>query len=529
MRPSPNNRFMINNTIRILQHDYRITKPSISNNVSPTNNIGQQQQQQKNLTPFLLSWSTKPIPNNVTANNNKSTITTTLIKTQIPSNNNGNNKLPITKYRTIMQQLWHTLLPYDYPHSVKTGYVQYVLFTMSGSCFGTAASVLSIQAMLSSIGVGATTGIQLPLAATLNWILKDGLGQLGGVLFASFVNTKFDSEAKRWRFKADCMLALSVILESCTGIFPTLFLPIASIANVGKNIAWLSASATRASIHQSFTLQHNLGDVTAKSGSQTIAASILGTFLGLSTSAMLVHNPWELMFAVSVLSGAHLSSSFIALTYVSLNTLNPSRGVMAMEEIIQQQLEKQSSEGDAAMVKDSVLTPIQVGRKEMFMLFPQFFNKFWNNSKENIMIRVGIPLDGFAQHDDDIRNALEFAWKNKQPYIMSPIRNRQHRLHKINLIFFDEANSNQVIHGFLEACLYFRLEQQQQQQQQQVHDDQNLKVSRRDLARKYANEINMKYDMNQILQEKGWDMNHLFIEEYHGRIIIINDDGNYLK
>ena len=47
-----------------------------------------------------------------------------------------------------------------------------------------AGDVLSMQAMLSAIGVGSGS---IPLAATLNWILKDGLGQLGGVIFASMV------------------------------------------------------------------------------------------------------------------------------------------------------------------------------------------------------------------------------------------------------------------------------------------------------------------------------------------------------
>ena len=42
----------------------------------------------------------------------------------------------------------------------------------------------------------------LPLAATLNWIIKDGMGQFGGILFASLVNNKFDADPKRWRMVA---------------------------------------------------------------------------------------------------------------------------------------------------------------------------------------------------------------------------------------------------------------------------------------------------------------------------------------
>ena len=51
-----------------------------------------------------------------------------------------------------------------------------------------AGGVLSMQSLLCAIGIGASEA--LPLAATLNWVIKDGLGQLGGVIFASVV---------RWR------------------------------------------------------------------------------------------------------------------------------------------------------------------------------------------------------------------------------------------------------------------------------------------------------------------------------------------
>ena len=38
------------------------------------------------------------------------------------------------------------------------------------------------------------------MAAALNWVIKDGMGQLGGVLFASFINTRFDADPKRFVF-----------------------------------------------------------------------------------------------------------------------------------------------------------------------------------------------------------------------------------------------------------------------------------------------------------------------------------------
>jgi Vitamin B6 photo-protection and homoeostasis len=52
-----------------------------------------------------------------------------------------------------------------------------------------------MQSLLCAIGIGASEA--LPLAATLNWVIKDGLGQLGGVIFASVVSSCLDIQWPR--------------------------------------------------------------------------------------------------------------------------------------------------------------------------------------------------------------------------------------------------------------------------------------------------------------------------------------------
>ncbi|CAG8752376.1 3531_t:CDS:2, partial [Acaulospora morrowiae] len=72
------------------------------------------------------------------------------------------------------------------------------------------------------------------LAATLNWVIKDGLGQLGGVIYAAFINNRFDSEPKRHRFQATVAMQFSSLLELLVPLCPGLFLIVASISNIGK-------------------------------------------------------------------------------------------------------------------------------------------------------------------------------------------------------------------------------------------------------------------------------------------------------
>ena len=144
--------------------------------------------------------------------------------------------------------------------------------------------MLSTQALLYAVGLGAGA---IPVAAAVNWVLKDGLGQLGGVLYAALLGQRFDADPKRHRFLSGVALQAATAVELMTPLLPGYFLLLASVANIGKNVAWLAASATRAQLHQALALQENLGDVTAKSGSQTTVAALLGTGVGVVVSSML--------------------------------------------------------------------------------------------------------------------------------------------------------------------------------------------------------------------------------------------------
>lgn len=51
-----------------------------------------------------------------------------------------------------------------------------------------------MQALLAAVGVGAQS--RLPAAATINWLLKDGLGRLGRLSIAASFGRSFDSDLK---------------------------------------------------------------------------------------------------------------------------------------------------------------------------------------------------------------------------------------------------------------------------------------------------------------------------------------------
>lgn len=136
------------------------------------------------------------------------------------------------------------------------------------------AAVLSTQALLFAAGLGVD---RVPMAAAINWVLKDGFGQLGSILYAACVGARFDSDPKRHRFVASVVMQLSTIAETLVPLAPRYFLLLASLANAGKNVAWLATSASRAQMNMGLARHENLGDLTARATSQSIAASVIGT------------------------------------------------------------------------------------------------------------------------------------------------------------------------------------------------------------------------------------------------------------
>ncbi|KAL7533450.1 hypothetical protein ACHAWF_004502 [Thalassiosira exigua] len=342
-----------------------------------------------------------------------------------------------TDFRGIQNlPLAHHFLPARYPRSVCPSYATYATYCFLGSTAGSASMVLSTQALLVAVGVGTQSAA--PMAAALNWVLKDGAGQLGGVLFASqlgkggmdfgrwrdklrppkwlplpggrkcdesedkrgnFQRGTADTNPKRWRMVAAMALDLSALLEICTPLMgPGWFLPCASVANVGKNVGFLAASASRAAIHQSLCVggrggekpasnaetrsessarSSNLGDVTAKAGSQAILASLLGTGVGIFLSRTFCSDfgTGGIFAGFVALSAVHQVCTYKAVKAVPLRSLDRHRlhivlssymgalceeGEGCHESIAEELEERQKRYG-------KVLTPAQVAEKESFM------------------------------------------------------------------------------------------------------------------------------------------------------------------
>ena len=343
-----------------------------------------------------------------------------------------------TKFFTkdkISRQVVSHFLPAQYPNGVAKGYLPFATYCFTASVAGSASMVLSTQTLLLAVGVvgsnAQTAGI---MAGALNWVLKDFCGQLGGVIFASQMGkTKaFDNDPKRWRMVSAMTLEGATLLEILSPLFhPSMVLPVASIANVGKNIGFLTASASRAAIHQSLAISGNLGDVTAKAGSQSIMASLCGTTLGIGLSSLLNHDAYKFSMGFCVLAVIHQGFNYLSLKNVPLAHFNKQRLYIVLDQYIETNL---------------IPTPSEVAEKETFIPL------FGNNKKHDQIdkwLLIGSPLATICPEPSELESVMRI---NKESYLLYPAQDG-----KMHLTFFKNATGKDIIRGVLHAFLCQKL------------------------------------------------------------------------
>ncbi|KAJ2760517.1 hypothetical protein IWQ56_005469 [Coemansia nantahalensis] len=120
-------------------------------------------------------------------------------------------------------------------------------------------------------------------------------------------------------------------------------------------------SATKASINRSFCRRENLGDLTAKSGSQATAAGLVGTALGVAIGGAVDASVATLLVAFVPLSAASLWGNYRSLLYAATPTLNVERTCRMLQPALAVR------GGRLRLEPERIQTPRQVSAVERFM------------------------------------------------------------------------------------------------------------------------------------------------------------------
>lgn len=305
------------------------------------------------------------------------------------------------------------IYPEGYPESVSSSYTPYMHWRALKYFFGGAMGVFTTRSLLHALGVsqGAAS-----TAVAANWVIKDGAGRIGKMLFARH-GKKFDCDMKQLRFMGDLLMEFGAAVELATVAAPTFFLPLACAANVAKNVAAVTSTSTRASIYKAFARGENIGDVTAKGECISNIADLLGTGLGIFISK---RNP-SLMATFMVLSCGYLCCSYQEVKSVVLPTLNRARFGVAVQSFLTTGRVPSLSEGN---------------EKESIFLFP------WARNKPTVL---GARVNEAFESPHKFLNLLPLFQKENYLVTYNASKKRTY------VVLKEKANSEDVIRATFHA------------------------------------------------------------------------------
>lgn len=263
------------------------------------------------------------------------------------------------------------------PEGVNDSYFQYMRWRFLQRFINANLHVIGTQSLLLGLGIKSS---KLGVSAALNWVLKDALGKMGRMLWASRMGRKFDSDAKRWRFRASLLFAFGNYLEIVTYMMPQMFLLWATLANCFKQIAMLTSSATRTSLYNSFRdgTRENIGDITAKGEAQIAIVDLLGIASGVLLSKFVVGTAVRSIVVTFIaLQALEIFCMYHEIRSVQFRVLNFERLTHIIRNFVQAQPKFVANGNTQQLMQQPTLvpTPEEMSRNEHIFLPPQHLSR----------------------------------------------------------------------------------------------------------------------------------------------------------
>ncbi|KNC78881.1 hypothetical protein SARC_08705 [Sphaeroforma arctica JP610] len=378
----------------------------------------------------------------------------------------------------IRQFLQTTFLPAGYPESLGPGYLTFVKYQSLHHVASSVNGVLASTFLLYGVGLGESAA---PVAGAVNWVLKDGLGQIGTLMFGKLIAHRFDLNAKTWYLSASVMLNVGVYLELSTFMAPHHFLVLASLANGIKGLAWMAGGSTRSAFNVSFARANNIADITAKATAQTITASLFdsramvtrrrttqygyllvlkqlillniasevslsfinsGNLIGVYLCSQIGQSLQYAVAACAITSCVHLGAAYWCVRNIPLSTLNPSRLQLLTDRFLDYRRSRMTS---APENHDKALpNPTDLALEDPAVHFP----RVQRDQRFLPAISVGVDVIELCGGSSKKLDELLQIYKDL-PYIASV----DDADGSVMLVFKEDATPHQCLRGYLNACI----------------------------------------------------------------------------
>jgi hypothetical protein len=157
---------------------------------------------------------------------------------------------------------------------INNAFTRYCGWSTLSTALVSVENVIATHSMLNCLHT--TTSID-----TEPYFRKDILGQLGGLAYIAKKSKSVDENPKKFLHVSLLVQQLAIIAESATPLISKeLFVPITSIASVGKNISMIGLGAINAQVIQKIS-DNNIGELYAKISIFNTLGSTVGMMAGL--------------------------------------------------------------------------------------------------------------------------------------------------------------------------------------------------------------------------------------------------------
>jgi len=220
----------------------------------------------------------------------------------------------------------NTFLPNNYPTKIPPNYLKYVFFSSLQDLSTQLRSVLATQRILEGMGVGSAEAT--PLSASLNFIVRDGIGMITSLIFTYITSNKFKSDVKRWRIFADLIINVGLTLEISAMLVPKkLFLTMICLGNMCKAMCGVAAGSC-GSVFNLYWAKGtgDISDINAKFGAQNTVTGGLGLiFAVLFVKSLSSASPYVVWSLYAFLTFVHIYANMKLMKLVIFNYLNLTR------------------------------------------------------------------------------------------------------------------------------------------------------------------------------------------------------------
>ncbi len=294
--------------------------------------------------------------------------------------------------RKLKSFLQTVFLPVGFPGSVAPEYLRYQQWNVVQDLSTYLRGILATQAILEGVGVGREGAT--PLAATLQWITRDGASMMSGLVFTTLSSRNFGVNAKSWRLFADFAVDVGITLEMLAPLYPQWFLLCICLASVCKSLCGIAAGASNGAIVEHMAKTNNLAEVLAKGGAQHTAVSLFGLGFGMWFARVANQSPRRVWAAHVFLTVVHLVANWAAMRVLAFTSINRRR----LEVLLA-----------AFGTGQGVAAPGQVAGREAILLDTSRWLLPFRREKAGVpwKVRLGVRVNDVAVSVDSLRHLQE--------------------------------------------------------------------------------------------------------------------------